>query len=177
MPIFFKNHNIICSKLRLVDVSYFSHKTWSLADFEFAIAKQIENAHRVLMSSYFNDIQNIFMQGNKKGRLPDPAKKKVMESFYNCVANIMAYQLQTLCLNSLYEYTYYLCDYGYTNRGFEINVVMRNKQLTFEPSFNKFSEALLGIYDKMIKAVGTIPRLETRLYLDYQGEQVCIKVI
>lgn len=163
-------------KLRLVDVDYFSQRTFSLGDFDFAVSRQLENCQRILMLQYYVEVQNIFMQGSKKGKLPDPGNKRRMERFYNCVAAIMSHQLQTLCMKSLYEYTNYLLDVGYANKGFEIHITHRNNLLTFEPSFNKFTEVLVGTYDRMIKALLIMPRLETKLYLDYEGDPVIIKV-
>jgi len=33
-----------------------------------------------------------------------------MEEFYNCVATIMTHQLQSLCLNSISDFTKFICD-------------------------------------------------------------------
>jgi hypothetical protein len=35
-----------------------------------------------------------------------------MAQFYNCVATIMTYQLQSLCLNSILDLTDFICDVG-----------------------------------------------------------------
>lgn len=66
--------------------------------------------------------------------------------------------------------------FQYTNRGFEISIIYRNKVLFFEPSFNRFRDSLIKIYDRMIQAVFTIPKLETKLYMDYEGDPVYLKV-
>lgn len=48
--------------------------------------------------------------------------------------------------------------------------------LSFEPPFKHFSDSLIGNIDLIIDSVMTIPRLETQLYLDYQGDPVYLKV-
>lgn len=99
-------------KLRLIDVHFFQTKPYSLGEFENEVNNQIENVQNILLNAYYQEVQNIFLQGDKKGRLPNPANKKKMEHFYSCASNVMAIQLQNLCLKTLYEYTHYLHDYG-----------------------------------------------------------------
>lgn len=60
--------------------------------------------------------------------------------------------------------------------GFVINIVQRVDVLSFEPPFKSFSDALVGNLDLIINAVMTVPRLETQLYMDYQGEPVYLEV-
>lgn len=55
-----------------------------------------------------------------------------------------------------------------SNPGFEISILQRNKIIQFEPSFAKFHEVVLRVYDQMIEAVSRIPRLETKLYIDLE---------
>lgn len=62
------------------------------------------------MNEYYAAVTDVFLQGSKKNLLPDPAKPKKMKSFYNAVATIMTYNLQTLCLKSLYDYINYITD-------------------------------------------------------------------
>lgn len=62
------------------------------------------------MDEYYKEVIDIFLLGNRRKKLPDPGNKKKMESFYNAVASIMTYQLQTLCLKSLFDYVSYITD-------------------------------------------------------------------
>ncbi|XP_056634815.1 dynein axonemal heavy chain 7 [Diorhabda sublineata] len=159
--------------LRLLDIEAFKNHqgAFELNEFKFTTNKQIETCKDNLMSKYYYAVTEIFLQGNKKNRLPDPGKKKKMESFYNAVASIMTYQLQALCFNSLADYVKYILDVKYLNKGFQIKLQQRGNTLVFEPSFKSFREALVYLIDIMIEAVRDIPRLETKLYLDWiEGE-------
>lgn len=64
-----------------------------------------------------------------------------------------------------------------TNPGFEISILQRNKIIQFEPSFSKFQEVILRVYDQMIQAVSSIPRLETKLYIDLEDTIQELRVI
>ena len=46
----------------------------------------------------------------------------------------------------------------------------------FEPQFDNYMDALLGTYDIMISAVSKLPRLETKLYMDWDGPKEMLKV-
>ena len=50
-------------------------------------------------------MQNIFYQGNKRKLVPSNQFMDKLESFFNCAATLMTKQLQTLCLESLKDYT------------------------------------------------------------------------
>lgn len=63
-----------------------------------------------------------------------------------------------------------------SNPGFEISILQRNKLIQFEPSFAKFQEVILRVYDKMIEAVSNLPRLETKLYIDLEDSPKELKV-
>lgn len=67
--------------------------------------------------------------------------------------------------------------FQYKNVGLQIHVVQKVNIIAFEPPFKNYSEALLKTIDAIIQAVMTIPRLETQLYLDYQGEPNYLKVL
>lgn len=83
---------------------------FDLQEFKYVTNKQIERCKMILMDNYFAEVVDIFLQGNKRNKLPDPGKPKKMASFYNSVATMMTYQLQNLCLKSLYDYVTYITD-------------------------------------------------------------------
>jgi hypothetical protein len=56
---------------------------------------------------FFNEFQ-----GSKKKQIPDPKQALKMKRFYNCLACIMTYNLQTLCLKSMKDFTDYILDVG-----------------------------------------------------------------
>lgn len=115
-----------------------------------------------------------------------------MKHFYNCLASIMTYNLQTLCLKSMYEFTEYIMDVGVCslnvvfkilmfdllyllhcpffqgkNQGFIINLAFQSDAIEFEPSFKQFRDQIGLLYDFLIDACRQSPRLETMLYQDY----------
>lgn len=84
--------------------------SFELYEFQTEIKKQIEKAQNLLMDKYFAGVVDIFLEGDKKGKLPNPAFPKRMKRFYNAVATIMTYHIQQLCLKSLYDYVEYITD-------------------------------------------------------------------
>jgi hypothetical protein len=64
----------------------------------------------------------------------------------------------------------------FANSGFVVSIAQRNKILVFEPTFNSYHSTLLNVYNMMIAAVKNLPCLETKLYLDWGGPQMVLKV-
>ncbi|CAH1102974.1 unnamed protein product [Psylliodes chrysocephalus] len=164
-------------KLRLLNMHELkTHEgAFELNEFKYITQKQVSDCKDLLMSKYYYAVTDIFLQGNKRGQLPDPSKRKKMESFYNAVATIMTYHIQTLCLNSLSDFVEYILDVKYANKGFQIKLQQRGSVLQFEPAFKNVREVLLALIDSMIQAVMDIPRLETRLYLDWDEQDNYLK--
>lgn len=98
--------------MRIIDVkSLMEHKgAYELPEYQMTFLNHIDNAKRILMNEYYKGVQDIFLAGNKKNKLPNPSLPRKWKRFYNAVATIMTYHLQTLCLNSLYDYTNYVTD-------------------------------------------------------------------
>lgn len=99
-------------KLRLVDTAKLQehHSAFELPEFQATIRRHIDNAKAILMDKYFAGVVDIFLIGDKRGKLPNPAFPRKMKKFYDAVSSIMTYHLQTLCLKSLYDYTEYITD-------------------------------------------------------------------
>lgn len=51
----------------------------------------------------------------------------------------------------------------------------RGNSLVFEPPFKNFREVLISLIDAIVEAVMDIPRLETKLYMDW-GQVAFLKV-
>lgn len=85
-------------------------KPYELLDFQVAIMRSLDEAKEVVMDQYYARAVDIFLAGNKKNKLPNPALPRKMKKFYNCVATIMTFQLQSLCLNSLKDFVNYMLD-------------------------------------------------------------------
>ncbi|ERL86097.1 hypothetical protein D910_03511 [Dendroctonus ponderosae] len=170
-------------KLRLIDTNEFkTHEgSFDLQDFKYLCKKHVDKCRSILIDQYYYAVTDVFLQGSKKNKLPDPAKPRRMKSFYNSVATIMTNQLQILCLKSLYDYVQYITDIKvstarkylkhtcikFSSKGFQIKLVQRMNILSFEPPFKNFRDVLIHEIDAIVDAVMDIPRLETKLYLDW----------
>ncbi|PZC81208.1 hypothetical protein B5X24_HaOG213309 [Helicoverpa armigera] len=73
-----------------------TNEAYELQDFCFVCKRHIEAAGN----------------GSKKKLIPEPKQALKMKHFYNCLACIMTYNLQTLCLKSMQEFTEYIMDVG-----------------------------------------------------------------
>lgn len=85
-----------------------SKRALDLLGFSKEMKRQIETARKTLLTKWFPQLQEIYLQGFKKGIIPDNNKPKANKRFFDCTAIIMTYQLQTLCLKSILDYTAYL---------------------------------------------------------------------
>lgn len=136
--------------------------------------------------------------------VPSSDHPKKLRRFYDCLAELMTFQLQSLCLASISDYTHFICDVGvskslvdnhfihlfmlylftficfpcrqYQNPGLKIGVSQKNKTILFEPTFQQFQNAILGVYENLVDATNNLPRLETKLYLDWEGSREFLKV-
>ncbi|XP_044750345.1 dynein axonemal heavy chain 7-like [Coccinella septempunctata] len=150
---------------------------YDLEEFKALTSSQIMKSKKKLMTQYYGAVTDIFLQGNKKNKLPNPAHTKKIDSFFNSVATIMSYHIQMCCLKSLYEFVEYIMDIKYSNKGFEIHLMQQINVLAFEPPFRNFKEAIIGILDHLVESIMTIERLETKLYLDFQKDVSYLKPI
>ncbi|KAF9409411.1 hypothetical protein HW555_011235, partial [Spodoptera exigua] len=144
-----------------------TNEAYELQDFCFVCKRHIEAAGNVLTHQWIPTIQAVFLQGSKKKLIPEPKHAAKMKHFYNCLACIMTYNLQTLCLKSMKEFTDYVVDVGGTNQGFIINLGFQNEAIEFDPTFRQFKDQLCLLYDYLIDACRRSPRLETMLYQDF----------
>lgn len=58
---------------------------------------------------------------------------------------------------------------AYEHSGFQLNLILEDTNIVFEPTFKDFEVVILNVYDVMIKASQQVPRVETKLYLDWVG--------
>ncbi|KAK5646414.1 hypothetical protein RI129_004878 [Pyrocoelia pectoralis] len=159
---------------QLLDLWY---RPFVLADFQWIVSKQIERLKDVLVNSYYQQVLDIFLLGMKRNRLPKAEFPRRLKKFYNSCATYMSYNLQTLCLKSLYDYMDYIMDIKYKNKGFEINLVERGNTIMFEPPFKNFRDVLMKVIDAILEAVTILPRIETQLDSNFQGEIKYLKPI
>lgn len=150
---------INAAELRNSDVAF------EMGAFHSALMKQIDTAKEILFRQWFPEVQNIFYQGNKRKQIPHQR----LDAFFNSVAVLMTSQIRSLALRSIKEFTELfdppqeqsaLDQFG----GFVLRLVLDRNTIKFEPLETGLETVLLNMYDVMLKAVGTVPRVETKLY-------------
>ncbi|XP_049866243.1 dynein axonemal heavy chain 7-like [Pectinophora gossypiella] len=144
-----------------------TREPYELQDFSFICKRHIEAAGNVLALQWIPTIQAVFLQGSKRKHIPEPKQVRKMKHFYDCLGCIMTYNLQSLCLKSMKEFTEYILDVGGMNQGFIINLVYKDNKIDFDPEFKKFKESISLLYDIQIDTCQQSPRLETQLYQDF----------
>ena len=89
-------------------------------------------------------MQNIFYHGNKKKQIP----LNHLDGFFNCVSVLMSAQLRSLALESIQDYVEVFCPDVTKSplgvfRGFQLNVVVLNSSMEFEPNLQLFEVSAL----------------------------------
>ncbi|XP_027721801.1 dynein heavy chain 7, axonemal [Vombatus ursinus] len=164
-------------KLRLIDIEEFHNRqeAMELSLFQNIVMKHMESAKETLLKVWFPEVQNIYYQGNKKKQLPTSGSSAKLESFFNCAATLMTIQLQNLALNSMQDFTDLIVQRpdsvrAYEHPGFITRLILEGENVLFEPEFNDYQAIFLNIYEVMIKAVSTVPRVETKLYAKWESK-------
>ncbi|KOX76420.1 Dynein heavy chain 7, axonemal [Melipona quadrifasciata] len=158
---------------RLIDLEEIAQYTesWDLIEFIKMINKQIARGKNVLKNFWYDGIQDIFLMNNKKSLVPSPLQRIRFKRFYECIAKIMESQLLSMCKYSLKDFMDLIVRGKPINCEFNVDIIVSFKQLTFEPSFEKFKEMLCNILDELCEAVRYFDKLEIQLYLDWSGEE------
>lgn len=110
-------------------------------------------------------MQNIFYHGNKRKLIP----LGQLESFFGSVAVLMTNLLREMVLNSIKDYLQIFCppddeDIPGKFPGFVMNVVLNGTSVEFEPNSQGFEIVVLNVFDKLLEAACSVPRVETKLY-------------
>ncbi|KAL6428106.1 hypothetical protein ACFW04_008466 [Cataglyphis niger] len=151
-------------KLKQIDkkelASY--RQPYDLSAFDHKVMTVLRNTSDILLNQWLPKICNILLMASKKGNLPS-ADDPQYNRFFNCLAYVMEDQLRDLCLRSIENYIDYLTDVGYTNCGFNINVMVKNTSITFDPTFNAFINGLSMLLNSFYDAITTLPRAEIKL--------------
>jgi hypothetical protein len=56
---------------------------------------------------------------------------------------------------------------AYEHPGFVLRLILDGSAIRYEPEFNDFEVVFLNVYDIILKSVGVVPRVETKLYSDW----------
>ncbi|KAK9511585.1 hypothetical protein O3M35_000215 [Rhynocoris fuscipes] len=171
--------------IRLINVNELVHGKGSLELIKFYknYDRQIKNTRQRLHGEWLPRIVNIFLQGTKDNLVPiarpkHPKEFDITDRFFNCIAASMTFMLQTICINSITDYTEFLLDVkGGKNPGFFIRLLQKKKLIQFEPKFIKFREVIMAAYDLMLSAVADIPRIEYKIYKDLHFEDNFLKPV
>ncbi|KAM9385734.1 dynein axonemal heavy chain 7 [Pholidichthys leucotaenia] len=164
--------------LRLIDIEEFHHRDESieLSAFQQIVSQNADNAKMILLKNWIPEVQNIYYQGCKRKMVPPDSNMTKLQSFFNCAAVLMTSQLQNLVIDSLRDYTSLILQDSHSDRlrehpGFVLHLILEDKEIKFEPDFKMYEEALLNVFEFMLRSVSTIPRVETRLYPDWSNSQ------
>ena len=114
---------------------------------------------------WFPEVQNIFYHGNKRKLIP----LGQLESFFQSVAVLMTNLLREVALDSINDYYQIFCppndqDVPGKFPGFVVNVVLNGSSMEFEPNSQGFEIVVLNVFDKLVEAACSVPRVETKLY-------------
>lgn len=167
LEIWYTNFKDVC----YVDMKKIIEKgqAYELSEFTATITRQIEDAKVMLQEKWFGAIQGIISRLSKKKFVPDVKKPRLLKRFYNSVAALMTQHLQDMCIRSLGSYTDYICDVGKSNQGFRLTILLEEEDtLSFTPPFSKFRYELLKLIDAIVNAGNSLPRIETKVYIDTQ---------
>ncbi|KAI3386968.1 hypothetical protein SNEBB_010455 [Seison nebaliae] len=96
-------------------------------------------------------------------------------NFFNATATLMNRCLHDLAMNSLAEFRTLLLTPDdptrtsagkYLHRGFIIRLILNDKEIQFQPTFQQFEQVFLQIFEVIVQSCSGLPRIETRLFAD-----------
>ncbi|XP_067372006.1 dynein axonemal heavy chain 7 isoform X2 [Channa argus] len=169
--------------LRLIDVDEFHSRKESieLSVFQKIVTRHVEDARGRLLTNWIPEVQNIYYQGCLHKLVPASSNKAKLLSFFNCAAALMTNQLQNLAIDSMRDYTNLnsqdLSDKAHKHPGFVLHLILEDKDIKFEPEFQLYEEAILNVYEFMIRSVSLVPRVETKLWPCSQFESFLKPII
>ncbi|CAH8444945.1 unnamed protein product [Schistosoma curassoni] len=170
--------------LRLIDIQevYSKPSALELSAFQQICVKHIEMTKEKLTKKWLNEIQSIFYHGNRRKLVPTSDEPLKLEAFYRCAATLMTENLQNLGLLSMLDYKNLICQLPINPNGqqhprFILRLVLDENMIKFEPSIEEFESTLLNMFDYMYHVIQSIPKIETRLYSDWQSDNVTLHPI
>ncbi|XP_074551174.1 dynein axonemal heavy chain 7 [Halichoeres trimaculatus] len=159
--------------LRLIDVEAFHNRKESM---ELSVFKEIVNSHvlnarGVLLERWLPEVKNFYYKGFRQKLVPAQSNKTKFLSFFNCAATLMTSHLQSLAIDSITDYTKLISqdprsERAYEHPGLVVHLVLEDTEIKLEPNLEQFEEALLNVFDIMLRSISMIPRVETKLIPD-----------
>lgn len=56
-----------------------------------------------------------------------------------------------------------------------LHLILEDREITFEPKLKLYEEALLQVYELMLRSVSMVPRVETKMFLEWvSGKSVFV---
>ncbi|XP_036230121.2 dynein axonemal heavy chain 7 isoform X1 [Bactrocera oleae] len=140
---------------------------YELYEFTYLCGRQIDTAKGLLENEWYGEIHQILLRASRRGLLPNVRRMKLLQRFYNCVAALMTQQLEDICIRSLTSYADFICDYGKSNPGLKVSLVLEDEDtIAFNPNFSKVQHELLRIIESIVMSVDQMPRIENKLYTE-----------
>ncbi|KAM6955770.1 LOW QUALITY PROTEIN: dynein axonemal heavy chain 7-like [Lycodopsis pacificus] len=168
----------VYKNLRLIDVEEFHcrEESMELPEFQQIVTRHVDKARGILLNHWGPEVQNIYCKGCRSMLMPDSKHKAKLQSFFNCAAALMTSQLQSLALNSMRDYTHLFSqdpqsERAYEHPGFVLHLILEDGEINFEPELKLYEEALLHVYELMLRAISTVPRVDTKLLLEWSSFQ------
>ncbi|TNN79438.1 Dynein heavy chain 7, axonemal [Liparis tanakae] len=165
-------------QLRLIDVEEFHSREESmeLSVFQQIVSRHVENAKGILLNEFVHNVHAIYYKTWQCEQFPASKQKAKLQSFFNCAAALLTSLLQSLALNSMRDYTQLLSQDPQSERahehpGFVLHLILEDREITFEPKLKLYEEALLQVYELMLRSVSMVPRMETKMFLEWSSSQ------
>lgn len=57
-----------------------------------------------------------------------------------------------------------------------LHLILEDSEIKFEPDLKLYEEALLNVYEFMLRSISMVPRVETKLYPEWVRGKVCVFV-
>ncbi|XP_028992896.1 dynein axonemal heavy chain 7 [Betta splendens] len=164
--------------LRLLDVDEFHAREQSMemSVFQKIVTRHVDNTRGIILKNWIPEVQSIFFQGCRRKLVPSQSNMTKLQSFFNCAAALMTFQLQNLAIDSMRDYTKLISQDSQSERAFEhpgfvLELILDDRDIKFEPDFKLYEETLLNVYEFMLRSISMVPRVETKLYPDWPGSQ------
>ncbi|CAK6963682.1 dynein axonemal heavy chain 7 [Scomber scombrus] len=161
-------------KLRLIDVEEFHSREESmdLAVFQQIVTRHVDNARAILLNKWIPEVLQIYSHGSRRKLVPTTSNMPKLQSFYNCVATLMTSQLQSLAIDSMWDYTHLISqdpksERAYEHPGLVLHLTLEDRDIKFEPDFKLYEEAILNVFELILRSISTVPRVETKLYSEW----------
>lgn len=140
---------------------------FDLLNFVRAAFQQIDAMRNELAIGWYDALRDTFIRGKKKKHTPERSKPKALQQFFDCISAMMTLKLTEVCLRSLTAYTDFLCDTRRLQVHLRLQVLLAAPNvIVYNPTVDEFEKQLLRVIDKILEAVQSFPRLESKVFLD-----------